>query len=311
MWSDFFTSASVVVVLASTIRLATPFVFASLGETLGQRSGVLNLGIEGVMLIGAFSSYFVTAKTGSPWLAIIAALVAGCLMGILYAMITLVMHAEQGISGIGIFLFGLGMTDVLFQRWVGTPVPVDRLEPWNVPVLSEIPKVGEIFFQHTVLVYLSVVLVGVATVVVNSTTFGLNIRAVGENPDAADTLGISVNRTRFFAILIGNALAGLAGAALVLPFGTFQQNLTSGRGFIAVALVYFGSWRATGAFVGSLLFGFVLAVVNQFGALGIVSGATASLTAIAPAVLTIIVLVFVSRRIGQPAALTRPFDRNE
>ena len=310
MWSEFFTVSSLVVVLASTIRLATPFLFASLGETLGQRSGVLNLGIEGVMLIGAFSSYYAASKTGSPWMGVLAALVTGCVMGLLYAFVTLVLHAEQGISGIGVFLLGLGLTDVLFQRWVGTPIPIDGLDPWNIPFLADIPTVGEIFFQHNPLVYLSVLLVVVATVVINRTTFGLNIRAVGEAPDAADTLGISVNRTRLFTILIGNCMAGLAGAALVLPFGTFQQNLTSGRGFIAVALVYFGAWRPIGAFAGSLLFGFVLAVVNQFGALGIVSGATSSLTAMAPAILTIVVLAIVSLRIGQPAALSKPFDRN-
>lgn len=309
MWSEFFTMSSIVVTLAATIRLATPFLLAGLGEVVGQRSGVLNLGVEGVMLLGAFAAYYTSLKTESPWLGILAALGVGLVMGVIYAFLTLVMHAEQGISGIGIFLFGLGFTDVLFQRWVGTPLPATRLEEWHIPGLSSIPKLGEIFFQHTPLVYFGVILVFVVRFVVNRTTFGLNIRAVGETPEAADTLGVSVNRTRTYTILIGNALAGLSGAALVLPFGTFQQNLTTGRGFIAVALVYFGAWRAVGVFAGSLLFGFVLAVVNQWGALGIVSGSMSSLTAMAPAVLTIVVLVIISKRIGQPAALTKPFDR--
>lgn len=310
MWSEFFTVSSLVVTLAAGIRLATPFLLASLGEAMGQRSGVLNLGVEGVMLLGAFGAYYTALETESAWLGVLVALGVGLVMGAIYALVTLVMHAEQGISGIGIFLFGLGFTDLLFQRLVGTPVPVTRLEEWHIPLLADIPRVGEILFQHTPLVYLSLVLVVVMWFVVNKTTFGLNIRAVGETPEAADTLGVSVKRTRLLTILIGNALAGLAGAALVVPFGTFQQNLTAGRGFIAVALVYFGAWRAFGVLAGSLLFGLVLGIVNQWGALGIVSGSTSSLTAMAPAILTIVVLVIISRRIGQPAALTRPFDRS-
>lgn len=309
MWSEFFTVSSLVITLAAGIRLATPFLLASLGEAMGQRSGVLNLGVEGVMLLGAFATYYTALRTDSAWLGLLAALGVGLLMGGIYAFITLVMHAEQGISGIGIFLFGLGFTDLLFQRWVGTPVPAARLDEWNIPLLSDIPKVGEIFFQHTPVVYLSILLVPTVWFVVNKTTFGLNIRAVGETPEAADTLGVSVKRTRLYTILIGNGLAGLAGAALVVPFGSFQQNLTAGRGFIAVALVYFGAWRAKGVLIGALLFGLVLAVVNQWGALGIVSGSTSSLTAMAPAILTIVVLVIISKRIGAPAALTRPFDR--
>lgn len=310
MWSEFFTVSSIVVTLAAGLRLATPFLLASLGETMGQRSGVLNLGVEGVMLLGAFGAYYAALRTGSSWAGVLVALGIGLVAGAVYAVVTLVMKAEQGISGIGIYLFGLGFTDLLFQRWVGTPKPVARMKPWSVPVLSDIPWLGEILFQHTALVYVAVALVPVTAWVINRTTFGLDIRAVGETPEAADTLGVSVNRTRAFTILIGNALAGLAGAALVLPFGTFQQNLTAGRGFIAVALVYFGAWRPSGALSGSLLFGLVLAVVNQWGALGIVSGAASSLTAMAPAVMTIVVLVIISRRVGQPGALTRPFDRS-
>lgn len=309
MWSEFFTMSSIVVTLSAGIRLAAPFLLAGLGEAIGQRSGVLNLGVEGVMLLGAFGAYYGALKTESAWIGLIVALLIGLVMGLVYALITLVMHAEQGISGIGIFLFGLGFTDLLFQRWVGTPVPATRLDEWHVPLLSDVPKVGEVLFQHTPLVYLSVLLVPTIWFVVNKTTFGLNVRAVGETPEAADTLGVSVNRTRLYTILIGNALAGLAGAALVVPFGTFQQNLAAGRGFIAVALVYFGAWRALGVLTGSLLFGLVLGIVNQWGALGIVSGSTSSLTAMAPAILTIVVLVIISKRIGQPAALTKPFDR--
>ena len=316
MWSDFFTVSVLVTTLASAVRFATPFLLAALGETVGQRSGVLNLGVEGVMLTGAFTAYYVRLNPGGWWWAggigtsIIAALVVGLLMGLLYAWMTLVMHAEQGISGIGIFLFGLGATDLLFQKQVGVPLPIAGLRPWRVPLLGDIPHLGDILFNHNALVYLAYILVPLIMLMINRTTFGLNIRAVGETPEAADTLGVSVNLVRLAAILIGNALAALAGAALVMNTNIFQQNLTAGQGFIAVALVYFGAWRPVGVMSGALLFGLVSSTVLQLKTLGIVSGAASALTAMAPALLTIVVLVVVSRRIGPPASLTKHFDRN-
>ncbi len=325
---DFFTVSVLVATLASGIRLATPFLLASLGEMIGQRSGVLNLGVEGVMLIGAFAAYFTVLRAESvkrtaadAWflpsigwipdtaLGVVMALLAGLLMGLVYAFMTLKAQAVQGISGIGIFLFGLGMTDLLFQKQVGTPKPISGLSKFEVPLLSDIPKVGEIFFQHNVLVYVAFLLVPTVWLVINKTTFGLNIRAIGEAPEAADTLGVSVIRLRLQTILISNMFAGLAGAALALEVGIFQQNLTAGQGFIAIALVYFGGWRSYGVMAGALLFGIVSATVVQLKTLGIVEGASSSLLAMAPAILTIVVLVIVSRRIAAPAALTKPFDR--
>lgn len=307
--SDFFTATVLVATLAAGIRFAVPFLLAALGETVGQRSGVLNLGVEGVMLLGAYTGYYAALRSGSAMFGILAALAVGAVMGVVYAVITLVMHAEQGISGIGIFLFGLGFTDLLFQQQVGTPIPIDGLGRAPIPGLADIPWLGEIFFSHSVLVYVAFALVPATWYLINRTTFGLNLRAVGENPEAADTLGVSVDRTRLAAILIGNTMAGLAGAALALERGVFQQNLTVGRGFIAIALVYFGAWRPGWVMAGALLFGIVSSVVVQWGTLGIVSGPASSLTAMAPAVLTILVLVVVSRRVATPSALTRPFDR--
>lgn len=307
---DFFTVSVLVATLASGIRLATPFLLAGLGETIGQRSGVLNLGVEGNMLLGAFTAYYIALESDSASLGIIGALAVGAFMGSIYAFVTLVLHAAQGISGIGVFLFGLGFTDLLFQKQVGTPIPIPGLATKSVPLLGDIPKVGEIFFQHSVLVFVAFALVPVVWFVINKTTFGLNVRAVGETPEAADTLGVSVNLTRLATIMLGSMLASLAGASLALEVGIFQQNLTSGQGFIAIALVYFGAWRSYGVMLGALLFGVVQATVLQWKTLGIVEGAASSLTAMAPAVLTIVVLVIVSRRVAAPAALTRPFDRS-
>jgi simple sugar transport system permease protein len=308
--SDFLTVTVIVATLASGIRLAAPFLLAALGETIGQRSGVLNLGVEGVMLLGAFWAYYVALETGSAVLGALAAVGIGAVMGVLYAFIPVIMHAEQGISGIGIYLFGLGFTEVLFRRLVGVIQPIDGLGRLPVPGLADLPIVGDLLFEHSALVYLAFLLVPATSFLVNRTTFGLNIRAVGETPEAADTLGVSVNATRAAAIVIANTLAGLAGAALALELGVFQLNLTAGQGFIAIALVYFGAWRPTGVMAGALLFGVVSATVLQWRTLGVVSGPVSSLTSMAPAVLTIVVLVAVSRRIGTPAALTRPFDRS-
>lgn len=308
--SDFFTISVIVATLASGIRLATPFLLAALGETIGQRSGVLNLGVEGVMLIGAFAAYYTALETGSALLGLVVAMTVGAAMGLVYAFITVVMQAEQGISGIGIYLFGLGFTDLLFQKLVGTPVPIEGLGRIEIPLLSDIPWFGEIFFQHSLMVYVAFLLVPAVWFMINRTTFGLNIRAVGETPEAADTLGVSVEWTRTATIVIGNTFAGLAGGALALEVGIFQQNLTAGQGFIAIALVYFGAWRSIGVMAGALLFGIVSATVLQWKTLGIVSGAASSLTAMAPAILTIVVLVIVSRRIAAPGALAKPFHRS-
>ena len=309
--SEFFTTSVLIATFAAGVRLAMPFLLAALGETMGQRSGVLNLGVDGVMLLGAFFAYWTVLETDSRLGGVMVGLFVGLLMGVLYAVVTLVFQAEQGISGIGIFLFGLGISELLFQELVGTPLPIRAFTDTKIPVLGDIPWLGEMFFTHSPLVYAAIVLVFVLTWVINKTTYGLNVRAVGENPEAADSLGVNVNRTRATTILIGNALAGVAGAALTIELGTFQNNLTNGIGFIAVALVYFGAWRPIGVLAGSLLYGLVTATVTQLKVLDVVSGATASLATTAPAVLTVIALAVIARRTAdQPAALTVPFSRS-
>jgi simple sugar transport system permease protein len=308
--SEFFTASVIVATVAAALNLATPYLFASLGETLGQRSGVLNLGVDGVMLLGAFFAYWTVLETGNVLAGLAASLAVGAAMGVVYAVVTLVFKAEQGISGIGIYLVGLGLSELLYRQQVGTPTPIGTLGDWDIPLLSDIPRLGEMLFQQSPLVYLAVLLVPVLSFVIERTNFGLRVRAAGDGPAALDSMGVSVNRTRAVSILVANAMAALGGAALVLSLGTFQQNLTNGMGFIAVALVYFGGWRPVGALAGSLLYGLLTATVNEWKTLGIVSGSAASLTTAAPAVLTIIALVVIARRSAQqPAALTLPFTR--
>ena len=307
---DMFTLSVLVSTLASGVRLATPYLLASLGETIGQRSGVLNLGVDGVMLLSAFGAYWTALRTENLWLAVLVGLLVGLAMGVVYGVITLVFRAEQGISGIGIFLFGLGFSDLLFEEIVETPTPIPGLPKWAIPGLADIPWVGEAFFDHNPMTYLAFALVPVMAFLLLRTTFGMNVRAVGENPEAADSLGVSVAGTRFRAILIGNAMAGLAGAALTLGLGIFQNNLTQGLGFIAVALVYFGAWRPRGVMLGALLYGIVAALVLQLKARQIIPLEASDLAAMAPAVLTIVALVVLARRVEAPSALTEPFSRD-
>jgi simple sugar transport system permease protein len=300
-----------VAVVASAIRLAVPLLLASLGETYGQRSGVLNLGVDGIMLLGAFSGYYAVLKTGNVWFGLVAAGIVGLVLGLASAVIAVTLKAEQGISGIGIYLFGLGMSDLLFQKLVGTPIPIDTFPKIHVPLLADIPYIGEMFFQHSLVVYLAFAAIPLSAFIINRTTFGLNIRAVGEYPDAADTLGVSVARVRYATQLIGGTLAGVAGGVLAISLGIFQQNLTNGAGFIAIALVYFGAFRPVGIMLGALLFGFVNALVLELKTLEIIPRDLSNLAAMAPAIITILALAFVAGRFRAPAALTKPFTRGQ
>ena len=307
--SGFFTEAVLVATFASGIRLAVPLLLASLGETYGQRSGVLNLGVDGIMLLGAFGGYYTVLKTDNVWLGLAMGIGVGIILGLLSAVISVTLKAEQGISGIGVYLFGLGMSDLLFQKLVGTPVPISKFPKIDIPGLSDIPILGEMLFRHSVIVYLAFLAVPVSMWVINKTTFGLNIRAVGENPEAADSLGVSVAGIRYATVIIGGTLAGVAGAALAIDLGIFQQNLTNAQGFIAIALVYFGAWRPVGVMAGALLYGFVNSLVLQLKTLDIITRDFSDFAAMAPAVITILALVLVARRFRQPAALTKPYSR--
>jgi simple sugar transport system permease protein len=307
--SDFFTEAVLIATVASAIRLAVPLLLASLGESYGQRSGVLNLGVDGIMLLGAFGGYYTVLKTGNVWYGLLVGIGTGLVLGVISAVMAVTLQAEQGISGIGVFLFGLGMSDLLFQRLVGSPRPITKFPKLDIPGLSDIPWLGDMLFRHSMIVYIAFLAVPISMFIINRTTFGMNVRAVGENPEAADSLGVSVTAVRYATVTIGGTLAGVAGAALAIDLGIFQQNITNAAGFIAIALVYFGAWRPLGVMAGSLLYGFVNALVLQFKTLGIIPQGWSDIAAMSPAVITILALVLVARRFRQPAALTKPFSR--
>ena len=309
MISDLFTMAVLTGILHSGIRLAAPYLLAALGEAVSQRAGVLDLGVDGIMLMGAFAAFYTVFETGNLWLGVAAAIVVGALMGLLMAVISVTFQAEQGISGIGLYLFGLGLSSLLFRVLIGSVEGVNGFKEIRIPILSQIPVLGEIFFDHNILVYLAYLMAPAVWFLLDKTTLGLKVRAVGHNPEAADSLGVSVNRVRYFGVIFGAALAGVAGASLSIgTLNVFQENMTNGLGFIAVALVYFGGWRPVGVLLGSLLFATVNAMQLWVQVKGI--PIPSDLAVMLPYLVTIVVLIFATNQVRQPAALNKPFERS-
>lgn len=295
-------------ILATGIRLATPYLLAALGEMFVQRSGVYNLGIEGIMLVGAFVGFFATLNFGNTSFGIAAALFAGGVMGLLMAVISVTFKAEQGISGIGLYLFGLGLSGLLFRLYVGGIASIQGLVPIKIPLLGDIPYIGTILFTQNWLVYLAYLLVPASWFIIFRTTWGLKVRAVGNKPEAADTLGVSVNSIRYQCLIIGGMMAGLAGAFLTIgQANMYADNITAGRGFIAIALVYFGRWSPWGIMGGALLFSMADAFQSMVQVLGI--NFPYELAVILPYLVTIIALAVSAGRVWAPAALGKPFER--
>ncbi len=307
-------------ILHSGIRLATPYLYASLGEMFSQRSGVLNLGVEGIMLMGSFFGFYAVFETQNVWLGFGAAALVGALMGLLMALISVTFKAEQGISGIGLTLFGLGVSSLLFKTTLGTVEGVDGFSELKFCLssvgldsslcLSEVPVIGDIVFSHSLMTYIAYALVPLAAWILGRTTWGLKIKAVGQNPEAADSLGVSVSAVRYATVTLGGIFAGVAGASLSISLlGIFQENMTNGIGFIAVALVYFGGWSPWGVLAGSLLFSAVSALQLWVQVLNL--NVPSDVAVMLPYLLTIIALALPIRRAAQPAALTKPFTRGE
>jgi ABC-type uncharacterized transport system permease subunit len=304
------TMGIIIGVLTSAVRLATPYLYAAVGESFAQLSGVVNLGVDGIMLVGGYAAFFVVLTTGNIWLGLLAAILAGLGMGLLMSLISVTLKAEQGISGIGLYMFGLGLSSLLFKVTIGTVKTVTGFQPVKIPLIGDIPIIGEILFNHSLLVYGAFLMVPIAWWVIEKTTWGLRIKAVGQNPAAADSLGVNVNRVRYFSVCIGSILAGVAGASLSISLlNLFQENLTAGQGFIAVALVYFGGWKPANIMWGALLFSAVNAFQLWMQVLGV--RIPSDVAIMLPYLLTIAALAVAVNRARQPASLNKPFERGE
>jgi ABC-type uncharacterized transport system permease subunit len=258
---------------AATLRLATPIAYGSLGGLFSERAGIVNIGLEGMMLTGAFAGVTASYFTGNPWLGVLAAILIGGLLGLVHGLITVRFAGDQIVSGTGINIFALGFTAYMSQiLWGsrGASESVQGLPIISIPFLKDIPIVGGIIGTHTPLVYLMIVITVLSYIVLFKTPFGLRIRAVGERPEAADTAGINVFKTKYLCLIISGMLAGLGGAFLSLGhLSLFALGMTGGRGFIALAAMILGKWMPFGAFGASVFFGFADALQMRLQALGL------------------------------------------
>jgi len=295
--------------LLTIITAATPLLFAALGEMVTEKSGVLNLGVEGMMVMGAIIAFTTVHFSGSVSLAIVTSILAGAIMATIFALFVLIFHASQVPTGLALTIFGIGLSALLGQDMIG--IPYEGIPKIAIPLLSTIPVVGSLFFTQDFLVYLSLAMVLAIHYFLQKTRPGLILRAVGDSHDAAHAMGYSVVKIRFMAILFGGAMCGLGGAYLSLAYSPmWVEQMTAGRGWIALALVVFACWRTGRVLFGAYLFGGISILQLHAQALGI--GIPSQVMSMLPYLATIIVLVIISRdvskiKLNAPASLGKPF----
>lgn len=295
-------------IVASGIRFAMPILFAALGETVSQRSGMLNVGLEGIMLVGAFLAVLFAVITGSPWVGLGAAAVGGLLLGLVHGVFSIKLKVDQIVSGIAMILLGLGLSGYGYRLYFGTGSPgqVPRFERLDLGPLSDIPILGPMLFSHYTLTYIAIAAAIALAFLLKRTGAGLTIRAVGENPEAADNAGINVDRVRMICVAFGGMMAGIGGAYLsTAQLGGFVENMVSGRGFIAIACVVFARWNPPVVLAATLVFG--MADATQIRLQTLYPEIPYQFFIILPFVLAIVALAATSRSMNLPAALGRPY----
>jgi len=304
---DFFGSLGPL--LAATIRNATPLVFAALGGMFSERSGVVNIGLEGLMLISAFAGVVGAFLCGSAWIGLLFAVGAGLTFGLVHAVMCVTFEADQIISGTAINLLALGGTGflmVIVFNQGGTSPDVEKFSPVAIPLLSTIPIIGQALFDQSLLVYLMYAMVPITFFVLFRTPFGLRLRATGEVPEAVDTAGVSVTRMRYFGVALSGMLAALGGVYLSMGIlSSFSEGMTGGRGFIALAALIFGRWHPIGAAGAALLFGFAQALTIRVPPEAVPN----EFIQMIPYILTIVVLAGFGGRAIAPAAVGKPYRK--
>lgn len=294
--------------LQATVRMAAPLTFTAVGETYGERAGVINIGLEGLMLIGAVVAYAVAFASGSIWLGVLAAGLAALVFGVLFGVVTITLGANQIVAGAALNLVGLGLSSFVYRAFFGnvTDRAIQPLEAVKIPLLSQIPVLGPVLFEQNLLVYAALLLALLAALVLNRTMLGLAIRSVGEHPKATATAGLSVIGLRYGAVAFGALLAGVGGAYLSVAYANqFVENMVAGRGFIALAIVVFGRWSPLGALWASLLFGFTFALQLRLQAANI--QIAYQFLQILPYVATIAAMILLRGQSAQPKALGVPY----
>ncbi len=306
-------TAFLITILATAIRAGAPVIYAAVGEIFAERAGILNLGVEGMMLVGAVSGFIAAVQTGNPWVGVLVAMLAGGLLSLIHAFLTITLHADQVVSGLALTIFGIGLSSFLGQNYVGVHGP--QFEAIHIPGLSDLPFLGPVLFQHDILVYLTFILIPASAYFIHKTRPGLHLRAVGEDPATADVMGVNVARIRYIYTFVGGVLAGLGGASLSLAYTPgWTEGMSGGRGWIAIALVIFAFWEPWRAMLGAYLFGGVQALQFNLQTIGITIP-TYFLNML-PYLFTILVVVFATgermrRHLGAPAALGLPYIRGE
>jgi ABC-type uncharacterized transport system permease subunit len=299
-------------VLSLTIPAGTALLLGTLGEVYAERSGVLNLGVEGMMIMGAITAFGITFVTKNLLLGILAACVAGALMSLIHAYVSVTLRVNQVVSGLALTMVGLGISGLIGKQFIGMPLPV-RMTPISIPVLSDLPILGPVLFRYNLLVYISIGLVPVLAYILYKTNWGIVLRSVGENPAAADAMGVNVFLVRYLAVMFGGVMAGLAGAFLSVAYApAWIEGMTAGAGWIVIALTIFSLYDPVRAMFGAYLFGGVRVLQFRLQPLGI----PANFLNMLPFLITIFVLVLISeqafrRRIGVPAALMQPYSRED
>jgi simple sugar transport system permease protein len=303
--------------LATSVAAASPLLLAALGELVVERSGVLNLGIEGIMLVGALSAVAATLGSGSVLVGILCAIIAGVLLGLLFALLTVTIRADHVVAGLALVLFGDGLSSFAGHGLVAIDVP-QSVHAVPIPLLSDIPALGPIFFNQNVLVYLSYVMVAAVWYFLYQTRPGLALRAAGEKPSAVDVVGWNVFRIRYLAVMFGAGMAGLAGAFLSVAYlNSWAEGMTAGRGWVALALVIFAGWHPIKLLGGAYLFGFAYILIAESQVLGGVFYLISTyVMQMFPYLMAIIVLAVMGRRamkrrVGAPEALALPYVREE
>ena len=295
--------------LLTIITAATPLVFAAMGELITEKSGVLNLGVEGMMLTGAVTGFAAVFFFESAIIACLVAVLAGMLLALIFAFLVLGLQASQVATGLALTIFGIGLSALLGQKMVG--IAYEGLPKLDLPIISDLPIVGPLLFSHDIMVYASLALPFAVAWFLYRTRAGLVLRAVGDSHDAAHAIGYSVIKIRYMATLFGGAMSGLAGAYLSLSYSPmWVENMSAGRGWIALALVVFGTWRPVRVFFGAYLFGGITILQLHAQAMGI--NIASQFMSMLPYIATIVVLVLISRdqnkiRLNAPACIGKPF----
>jgi simple sugar transport system permease protein len=313
MMDQILQAAFVSGLIGATMRMATPIIFATLGEILAERSGVLNLGIEGIMLMGAVTGFLVSISSGSLWFGVLMAALVGMALGLLMAFLSVHLGLSQHVSGLGITLFAAGLAMFIYRLHFGSPTVPPTVKPFQqvaIPWLSEIPVIGPGLFKQYTLTYIAWLLVPALSILLYKTNVGLKIRTVGENPIVADTVGVNVTLTRTLCLVVGGALMGVGGAFLTLAHqNMFLIDVIGGRGWVAIAMVIFGNWDPVKGTLGALIFGCLDGLQLRLQGLGFKLSFHVFL--MIPYLLTIVALVSVSRKASVPAGLLKPYRREE